>query len=60
MRARVQEQEDYLAGLQLTRREWKRFRTQVVKNRVAASSQKMLRVRLNYGNEHLDGAGSEP
>lgn len=59
MRARVQAQEKFLVGLELDHREWSRLKTQIVKKQAAASKQKLLRVRLDYGTDPNDRGGSD-
>lgn len=49
MGERVQMQQDFLAGLEVDRRDWNRFRTQVVKTRASATKKKFLLRRLHYG-----------
>ncbi|CAM9752234.1 unnamed protein product [Ectocarpus sp. 6 AP-2014] len=59
MRARVQVQEDYLAGLEQDRREWRRYQVQAVKTKSVAVKQRRLRMRLAYGTDLSDGIGSD-
>ncbi|CAM9201730.1 unnamed protein product [Ectocarpus sp. 4 AP-2014] len=59
MRARVQVQEDYLAGLEQDRREWRRYQIQAVKTKSVAVKQRRLRMRLAYGTDLSDGIGSD-
>lgn len=59
MRARVQVQEDFLAGLELDRREWGRYQTHVVKSGVVASQRTRRQLRLAYGGDPSDGVGSD-
>lgn len=59
MRARVQVQEDYLAGLELDRREWRRLKTQAVKTHMVGPKRQLLEARLKYGSDLPDGDGSD-
>jgi len=59
MRARVQVQEEFLAGLERDRREWHRYRTQAVKSSSVSAKQRIRQVRLAYGSDQSDGIGSD-
>lgn len=59
MRARVQVQEDFLAGLEVDRREWHRYQTDAVKSNAVAAQRRRLQVRLAYGNDQSEGVGSD-
>lgn len=59
MRERVQVQEDFLAGLERDRREWRRYRTWVAKSGAVAAKQKRRQARLAYGTDQVDGIGSD-
>lgn len=59
MRARVQVQEEYLAGLELDRREWHRYRTRAAKHGAVAGQQKRRQARLAYGSDQPDGIESD-
>lgn len=56
MRERVQVQKDYLAGLEMDRRDWHRHRTALVMACATSSKHKLLRRRLMFGGE---AAGEE-
>lgn len=53
MRKRVQVQEEYLMGLEADRKDWRRYRTHIVKNRAMKSKHKLLRRRLSYAGGDL-------
>lgn len=59
MRARVQVQEDYLAGLERDRREWNRYQIQIAKSGAVAAQRKRRQARLAYGSDQLGGIGSD-
>ncbi|CAM9393438.1 unnamed protein product, partial [Hapterophycus canaliculatus] len=59
MRARVQVQEEFLAGLEVDRREWHRYQTHTVKSNAVAAQRRRLKVRLAYGNQQSDDIGSD-
>ncbi len=59
MRARVQVQEEFLAGLEHDRREWHRYRTQAVKSGSVSSKQRIRQVRLAYGSDQSEGTGRD-
>lgn len=51
MGERVKAQDEYLIGLQLDQRDWRRSRTQVVKERATAVQKRLLLRRLAYGSK---------
>lgn len=59
MRARVQVQEDFLVGLELDRREWRRHQTRAAKSGVVAPQHRRRQLRLAYGSDPSDGVGSD-
>eukprot|EP00752_Nemacystus_decipiens_P003563 g3286.t1 len=59
MRARVQVQEDFLAGLERDRREWRRYQTHAAKSGAVASHHRRRQLRLAYGDDPSDGVGSD-
>lgn len=59
MRARVQVQEDFLAGLEQDRREWRRYRTHAAKRGVVESQHRRRELRLAYGEDLSDGVSSD-
>lgn len=59
MRARVQVQEEFLAGLELDRREWRRYQTHAAKSGAVESQHRRRQLRLAYGSDPSDGVGSD-
>lgn len=59
MRARVQVQEDFLAGLERDQREWRRYQTHAAKSGVVAGQHRKRQMRLAYGSDASDGGGSD-
>ena len=59
MRVRVQAQEQYLAGLEQSKRDWRRYEGKLMKSSLLAAAQRKLRVRLNYGNGQRKGTRNE-
>lgn len=51
MRKRVQMQEEYLAGVEVDRKDWRRHCTYIVKKHETKSKHKLLRRRLRYNEE---------